>query len=90
MVTHAQEKYQTHVVSEIQIQNWKMLHLIMLHKNLQVCLFFSINLDDEEDRMGRSKKPIGVKKAKLKRKIDDQTSLVINTLEKKIKNYWRN
>lgn len=62
----------------------------MLHKNLQVCLFFSINLDDEEDRMGRSKKPIGVKKAKLKRKIDDQTSLVINTLEKKIKNYWRN
>ena len=44
---------------------------------------FSMNLDDEEDIMGgsSSKKPIGVKKAKLKRKIDEQTSLVINTVE---------
>ncbi|KAF2608606.1 hypothetical protein F2Q68_00045258 [Brassica cretica] len=46
-----------------------------------------MNLDDEEDRMGgsSSKKTIGVKKAKLKRKNVDQTSLVINTLEEKNK-----
>ena len=48
---------------------------------------FSMNLDDEEDRMGgsSSKKPIGVKQTKLKRKNVDQTSLVINILEEKNK-----
>ena len=44
---------------------------------------FSLNLDDSEDVTGGtlSQRPIGVKKSKLKRKCDDQTSIVINTLE---------
>ena len=44
---------------------------------------FSLNLDDKEDIIGGSsfKRPIRVKKSKLKRKKADQTSLVINTLE---------
>ncbi|XP_024009199.1 uncharacterized protein LOC112084189 [Eutrema salsugineum] len=46
-------------------------------------LSLSLNLDDEEDIIGgsASKRPIGVRKAKLKIKSDNQTSLVINTLE---------
>ena len=44
---------------------------------------FSLNLDDNEDVTDgtSSQRPIGVKKSKLKRKCDDQTSIVINTLE---------
>ncbi|KAF3497277.1 hypothetical protein DY000_02052647, partial [Brassica cretica] len=44
---------------------------------------FPLNLDTEEDTIGGSlsKRPMGVKKSKLKRKNDDQTSLVINTME---------
>lgn len=44
---------------------------------------FSLNLDDDEDITSASPSqwPIGVKKSKLKRKSDDQTSLIINILE---------
>ncbi|XP_028548065.1 uncharacterized protein LOC114578769 [Dendrobium catenatum] len=44
---------------------------------------FSLNLDDEEYsvRGSQSERPIGVKKAKLKRKIDDEMSTFIKTLE---------
>ena len=44
---------------------------------------FSQNLDDGDDIIGGSpsQRPTGVKKSKSKRKIDDQTSTVINTLE---------
>ena len=44
---------------------------------------FSLNLDDDDDIIGGSpsQRPTGVKKSKSKRKIDDQTSTVINTLE---------
>ncbi|KAI0520444.1 hypothetical protein KFK09_007919 [Dendrobium nobile] len=48
---------------------------------------FSLNLDDEEYsvRSSQSERPIGVKKAKLKRKIDDEMSTFIKTLEDGIK-----
>ena len=44
---------------------------------------FSLNLDDGDDIIGGSpsQRSTGVKKSKLKRKTDDQTSTVINTLE---------
>ncbi|XP_020871812.1 uncharacterized protein LOC110225883 [Arabidopsis lyrata subsp. lyrata] len=44
---------------------------------------FSLNLDGDDDNIGGSpsQHPMGVKKSKLKRKIDDQTSIIINTLE---------
>ncbi|CAL9239505.1 unnamed protein product [Arabidopsis halleri] len=44
---------------------------------------FSLNLYDEDDIIGRSpyQQPIGVKKPKLKKENDDQTSDVIKTLE---------
>ena len=44
---------------------------------------FSLNLEDTDDVIGGSisQRPIGVKKAKLKRKTDDQTSMLVNNIE---------
>ncbi|KVH92269.1 hypothetical protein Ccrd_005698 [Cynara cardunculus var. scolymus] len=44
---------------------------------------FSLNLEDSDDIIGDfvSQRPIGVKKAKLKRKTDDQTSMLVNNIE---------
>lgn len=45
---------------------------------------FSLNSNHDEDVIGESpsQRPRGMKKSKLKRKLDDQTSAVINSLEK--------
>ena len=42
-----------------------------------------MNLEDTDDIIGGSisQRPIGVKRAKLKRKTDDQTSMLVNNIE---------
>jgi len=50
---------------------------------------FSPNLDDDDEIMSRSssQRPSGVKKSKMKRKLDDQSSTVIKTLEERNKQF---
>ncbi|KDO43421.1 hypothetical protein CISIN_1g039078mg, partial [Citrus sinensis] len=42
---------------------------------------FSLNINDEHVNDCSTQRPIGVKKAKGKRKVEDQNSLVINTIK---------
>ena len=42
---------------------------------------FALNLDDDNVGGSSSQRPVGIKKAKLKRKSDEQVSVVINTFK---------
>ena len=63
---------------------WRQNFSFNFNWRLEITFILDLNSNHDEDVIGESpsQRPRGIKKSKLKRKLDDQTSAVINSLEK--------